>query len=265
MSTFQTGLTSDLSVARLGTPLGFAPLGADNKVPSIHLPASVAGGLALQGGYDASTNIPDLTAAPQQSDGALYITTVEGTQDIGNGSELFSVGDAVFYSTGDARWYCLQSSVLGIEVVYDNSGTSIVAANVQDAITELAATSAVSNWKIIDVVTAYTAVSGDLLAFKNAASLTLPTTPSDGDVIKITDYTHNWGANNLNVNTSSTINGEAAPFCLDVGLKYGEISFIYDTALDDWGLLISYLGEVTSPKTADSSITADTSFTADAG
>jgi len=137
MSTFNTGLTGDLSLSRLGKPGGFAPLGLDNKIPSINLPTSLAGGLALQGGYDASTNTPDLTVGAQQSDGSLYIVIVEGTQDIGNGAELFTVGDAVFYSTGDAKWYRLHGSVLSIEVVYDNSGTSIVGVNIQDAITEL--------------------------------------------------------------------------------------------------------------------------------
>lgn len=141
MSTFHTGLTGDLSSSRLGKPGGFAPLGLDNKVPSINLPTGLAGGLALQGGYDASTNTPDLTAGAQQNDGALYIVTVEGTQDIGNGSELFTVGDAVFYSSGDARWYKLEGSTLSIEVAYDNGTSGLVAVNVQDAIDELAATS----------------------------------------------------------------------------------------------------------------------------
>lgn len=140
MSTFNTGLTGDLSLSRLGKPGGFAPLGLDNKVPSINLPAGLAGGLALQGGYDANSNIPDLTAGAQQSNGNLYIVTVEGTQDIGNGSELFTVGDAVFYSTGDARWYKLEGSTLGIEVSYDNGASGLVAVNVQDAIDEVVAT-----------------------------------------------------------------------------------------------------------------------------
>ena len=112
MSTFYTGLTGDLSIARLGKPGGFAPLGPDNKIPSTNLPAGLTGGLSLQGGYDANTNTPDLTAAPQQNDGALYIVTVEGTQDIGNGSELFTVGDSVFYSTADSRWYKLEGTTI---------------------------------------------------------------------------------------------------------------------------------------------------------
>jgi len=137
MAKFNAEINSDISIARLGKPSGFAPLGIDNKVPITHLPTSIVGGLKLQGGYDASSNIPDLTNIAQQVDGALYIVTTEGSQNIGNGLELFSVGDTIFYSSVDSRWYSLQGTVLAIEVAYDNSDTLIQATNVQDAITEV--------------------------------------------------------------------------------------------------------------------------------
>lgn len=137
MSTFQTGLVSDLSVSRLGKAGGFAPLGLDSKIPNIYLPTALAGGLALQGGYDASTNVPDLNNNAQQVDGALYITTTSGTQDLGDGPKLFTVGDAIFYSSGDSKWYHLQSSVLALEVAFDNSTSSLTSETVQDAIVEV--------------------------------------------------------------------------------------------------------------------------------
>ena len=132
-----TNITTDLSIGRLGLPGGFCPLDGTGQVPGIHIPGGVGAALTYVGGYDASTNTPDLTNVAQQVNGHLYIVTVAGTQDIGNGPETFTVGDSVHWSDTDSRWYCLQSSVTGIEVIYDNSGTAIVGINVQDAITEL--------------------------------------------------------------------------------------------------------------------------------
>lgn len=120
-----------------GQPLGVATLGVDSKVPASQIAASITGGLSIQGVYDASTNTPDLSQVAAQQDGHLYIVSVDGTQDIGNGPEVFTVGDSVFYSTIEGRWFCLQSTVLGIEVIFDNTGTNIVAVNIQGAVVEL--------------------------------------------------------------------------------------------------------------------------------
>ncbi len=134
-------LSTDLSVARLGKPNGFAPLGPDSKIPAGNLPAGVASnGLVLQGTYNASTNTPDLTLVGNQVDGHLYIVEVAGTQDIGNGSESFSVGDTIFWSDAETKWYHLQGSVLATEVSYDNT-SGLTATNTQDAIDELASLS----------------------------------------------------------------------------------------------------------------------------
>lgn len=126
-----------IPITQKGIPLGVATLGVDGKVPAAQIPTAVSGGLAFQGVYDAATNSPDLTNPTFQVDGHLYVVSVEGTQDIGNGSELFTAGDSVFYSAVETQWYKLESTVLAIEVIYDNAGTNIVGINVQDAIDEL--------------------------------------------------------------------------------------------------------------------------------
>lgn len=129
--------TPGIPITQKGIPLGVASLDATGKVPAGQIPTAMSGGLAFQGVYNAATNSPDLTNPTFQQDGHLYVVSVEGTQDIGNGSELFTVGDSVFYSSVETQWYRLESSVLAIEVVYDNTGTNIVGINVQDAIDEL--------------------------------------------------------------------------------------------------------------------------------
>ncbi len=138
MSNF-TSITTDLSIGRLGQPGGFAQLGPDAKVLPSQLPTALAGGLSFQGTYNAATNTPDLTAPAQQVNGALYIVTTQGTQDIGNGPELFTANDSIFYSSSEARWYSIQSSLLALEVTYDNSTSGLAAGNLQTAIDELSA------------------------------------------------------------------------------------------------------------------------------
>jgi hypothetical protein len=81
-----------------GAANGVASLDATGAVPLSQLPASVAGAVSYQGGWNASTNVPTLSSGIGTK-GYYYIVTTAGTTTL-NGINLWSVGDwAVFDGT----------------------------------------------------------------------------------------------------------------------------------------------------------------------
>lgn len=66
-------------------------LAVQDKDGTIALLADVAGGIVLQGGWNAATNDPDLTTTPPPTGHAWYVT-VEGATDLGGITE-WKVGD----------------------------------------------------------------------------------------------------------------------------------------------------------------------------
>lgn len=132
-----TQLTGDLSLARLGKPNGFASLTPAGKIPASQIPSGVSGGLTFIGLWDANTNTPDLTTITP-TNGDLYIVSVEGSQDLnGEGVELFTLKDSVFWSETEGVWYHQQGTTVAEEVLFNNSASGLVAGNTQDAIDEL--------------------------------------------------------------------------------------------------------------------------------
>ncbi len=81
-----------------GAANGVASLDATGVVPLSQLPASIAGAVSYQGGWNASTNVPTLSSGIGTK-GHHYIVTTAGTTTL-NGINLWSVGDwAVFDGT----------------------------------------------------------------------------------------------------------------------------------------------------------------------
>ena len=77
-----------------GSSNGVATLGAGGKIPSGQLPSSV---MEYKGNWDASTNTPTLIDGTGDN-GDVYRVNVAGTQDLGSGSQIFSIGDWVVYN-----------------------------------------------------------------------------------------------------------------------------------------------------------------------
>jgi hypothetical protein len=71
---------------------------------------TIAGGLDLQGGWNANTNTPDLTAAGTHVNGHLYIVTVSGATDPGNGKTDWTTRDQLFWSDTASNWITLDNS-----------------------------------------------------------------------------------------------------------------------------------------------------------
>ena len=85
-------------VSRKGANNGYAALDANGRVPSSQLPSSA---FEYLGNWDASTNTPTL-AAGTGTNGDMYRVATGGTQNLGNGSVAWDVGDMALYN--GATW-----------------------------------------------------------------------------------------------------------------------------------------------------------------
>ena len=78
-------------IGHRGTANGFATLDENGRIPYSQLPESA---MELKGYWNAETNTPTLSDGTGNT-GDLYIVSVAGTRDLGNGSQTFLVGDRV--------------------------------------------------------------------------------------------------------------------------------------------------------------------------
>ena len=85
-----TTFNNKQSTSEKGAASGYAPLDANQKVPSANLPDSIVGAVSYQGTWDAQNNSPALPN-PTTVQGHYYVTEVPGTY-LGN---VYSVGDWV--------------------------------------------------------------------------------------------------------------------------------------------------------------------------
>ena len=92
------------------------------------------------------------------------------------------------------------------------------------------------NWDTTPKTTGFTAVSGNGYfcdTTSAAFTVTLPATPSAGDIVAIADYNGTAGTNSITVGrNSSDINGSAADFT--ISKNYAAISFVYVDATAGW-------------------------------
>ena len=85
-------------VSRKGANNGYASLDANGKVPSSQLPSSA---FEYKGNWNASTNTPTLADGTGDA-GDMYRVSVAGSQDLGNGTIDFLIGDYLLYN--GAEW-----------------------------------------------------------------------------------------------------------------------------------------------------------------
>ena len=92
------------------------------------------------------------------------------------------------------------------------------------------------NWDTTPKTTGFTAVSGNGYfcdTTSAAFTVTLPATPSAGDIVAIADYNGTALTNNITVGrNSSNINGSAADFT--ISRNYAAISFVYVDSTAGW-------------------------------
>ena len=95
----QTALNAKEAIANRGAANGYAPLGADGKVPSINLPDNGS----YKGNWNANTNTPTITAGTG-TNGDTYTVSVAGTQSVTGTSTTFAVGDQLKFTTNGNKW-----------------------------------------------------------------------------------------------------------------------------------------------------------------
>jgi len=93
-----TGLTGALTgkqdTSAKNQPNGYAGLDVLGRIPSSQLPISA---LEFKGGWNASTNTPNLNLPYAGTAGDTYSVTVAGTRDLGGGSKAYATGDRLLY------------------------------------------------------------------------------------------------------------------------------------------------------------------------
>ena len=112
------------------------------------------------------------------------------------------------------------------------------------------------SWNTTKVTTGFTATSGVGYFADTTGSpftITLPSSPSAGNVVAISDYAGNFGTNALTVGrNSSNINGSANDFVLAKNLVTAQ--FIYVDATQGWKIV--FTGDVNGDGIKESFITA---------
>ena len=78
----------------IGNSNGLATLDNNGRIPSSQLTEDA---IEYKGAWNANTNTPDLNTVTKDK-GDMYLVSVKGTQDIGEGSIVYNVGDEVVYN-----------------------------------------------------------------------------------------------------------------------------------------------------------------------
>lgn len=78
----------------ISSPNGLATLDSSGRIPSSQLAEDA---IEYKGAWNANTNTPNLNTVDKDK-GDMYLVSVKGTQDVGEGSVQFNVGDEVIYN-----------------------------------------------------------------------------------------------------------------------------------------------------------------------
>jgi hypothetical protein len=158
-----------------------------------------------------------------------------GTTQLGDSGDTVTV-------TGDLRSNSLKAADGG--VIISQSGTTITLGASGDTVSLASGASqsgfgrtGTVNWNTTKIssdpgpavsgVGYFTDTSG------SAFNVTLPSSPSAGDIVAVADYANTWDTNNLTVaRNSSNIEGEASNFICNI--EGGSITFVYVDATKGW-------------------------------
>ncbi len=238
---FQIGLpsdvtiTNDLTVGGAGDFTGqvtiqaYPPLADTDAATKKYVDDNIAGGLIYQGGYNATTNTPDLDSGTSiaVSKGWTYTVTVEGlffTEQVRVGDVLISEVDQAAGASALANWTTVQNNIdlasltqigignvvpsvlideLGIAVAY-TAGTAAVGLDIDGlaAAGSVAATALVASELALPVYNSATPeVSNQKLTVAQIVTLATASTSYDEDVTPTaaTSYTitHNLGTSRV--------------------------------------------------------------------
>lgn len=150
-----SGLTSEGVIDNADLiPIYDSSASAVRQITRANFLSGITGALVYQGTWDASNNTPTLADAPTSGQqGKYYVVAAGGSQNLGSGAIVYTVGDWVVHN--GTKWEKLDNSN-AVDSVFGRQGTvtasahdydadqidnivsgNIVATNVQDAIVEL--------------------------------------------------------------------------------------------------------------------------------
>lgn len=227
-------IANDLTVSGAGDFTGqvtipTTPLAGTDAASKAYVDSVVAGGLVYQGGYNATTNTPDLDSGTSIAveKGWTYTVTVEGlffTEQVRVGDVLISEVDQAVGASSLANWTTVQNNIdlasltqvgignvipsvaideLGIAVAY-TAGTAAVGLDIDglSAAGSVAATALVASELALPVYNSATPeVSNQKLTVAQIVTLSTASTSYDEDVTPTaaTSYTitHNLGTSKV--------------------------------------------------------------------
>lgn len=191
-----------IPLAQKAAANGVASLDSGGKVPIAQLPSSI---MEYQGTWNASTNTPTL-ADGSGSPGDVYRVSVAGTRNLGSGSITFDVGDY---------------AVLNASLVWEKSDTTDAVASV-DGLTGAVslATRYAGIAKVpLSIVSlksiSYTASAGQMVPVDSSAGgvvITLPASPSTGDVVGIKKMSTDSLAITISPNVDGSVMTISTPY-----------------------------------------------------
>jgi len=124
--------TAGVPVTSVGISNGIAQLGPDGRLAASQIPTSLQGAVTFAGGWNASTNTPNLANnTSTYSTGTEFVITVSGTQNLGTqtGSVNYLAGGFVIYGAGVWNYSPSASAFLGISAINHisvNTGTGLI-------------------------------------------------------------------------------------------------------------------------------------------
>jgi hypothetical protein len=125
-SATQSALDGKENLSRYNVANGYAPLGADSKVPLSNLPDAVLGGSRYQGTWNATTNIPPIPPAVPTNNGWYYVVSQAGNTNI-DGINVWALGDTAI--SNGAYWQKIPNTNAVVSV---NAKTGAVVINKTD-------------------------------------------------------------------------------------------------------------------------------------
>jgi len=117
-SSYQT--TAGVPVTSVGISNGIAQLGPDGRLAASQIPTSLQGAVTFAGGWNASTNTPNLANnTSTYSTGTEFVITVSGTQNLGTqtGSVNYLAGGFVIYGAGVWNYTPSASAFISISAI----------------------------------------------------------------------------------------------------------------------------------------------------